>query len=99
MGQRGTRVSEPQHLKTLHTGHWAVNVGRGHGGLSRGELGSQTSQGTVFIHLFNTHLGRSGIVPGADDTAENQANQASAPRSSDSIQQESQTPDTETLLF
>lgn len=28
-GQRGTKVSEPQHLKTLHTGHWAVTLAEG----------------------------------------------------------------------
>ena len=90
-GDKGFRASASKDSPYRPLGCY---VGRGHGGLC-----SQTSQGTVFIHLFNTHLGRSGIVPSADDTAENQANQASAPRSSDSIQQESQTPDTGTLLF
>ena len=28
-GQRETRVSEPKHLKILHTGHWAVTLAEG----------------------------------------------------------------------
>lgn len=81
-GNKGFRASAPKDSPYRPLGCY---TGRGHGGLSRGELSSQTSQGTVFTHLFNTHLGRSGVVPGADSRAENQANQVSTPRSSDSI--------------